>query len=107
HSAFVAMFNNGKMNGADKVRAASRPGTPSPPTNPQFRYVNPADVQPYFRMAEQYTFGDRMFQTQQGPSFPAHQFILSGTSAPSPGSTSFMAENNTGIPNGFFNTGCI
>jgi len=25
-----------------------------------------------------------MFQTNQGPSFPAHQFLLSGTSAPVP-----------------------
>src|ERR1700730_17041972 len=33
-------------------------------------------------MAEQYTFANRMFQTNQGPSFPAHQFIISGTSAP-------------------------
>ena len=32
-----------------------------------FAYVNPADVQPYLQMAEQYTFGDHMFQTNQGP----------------------------------------
>jgi phospholipase C len=58
-----------------------------------FAYVNPSDVQPYFQMAEQYTFADRMFQTNQGPSFPAHQFIISGTSAPSTGSNLFAAEN--------------
>jgi phospholipase C len=34
-----------------------------------------------------------MFQTNQGPSFPAHQFIISGTSAPSTGSNLFAAEN--------------
>ena len=44
-------------------------------------------------MAEQYTFGDRMFQTNEGPSFPAHQFIISGTSAPTAASSLFMAEN--------------
>ena len=44
-------------------------------------------------MAEQYTFGDRMFQTNQGPSYPAHQFIFSGTSAPTAGSPLFAAEN--------------
>jgi phospholipase C len=43
--------------------------------------VQQSDVQPYFTMAETYTFGDRMFQTNQGPSFPAHQYIISGTSA--------------------------
>ena len=61
--------------------------------NPQFMYVKPSDVQPYFDLAEQYTFGDRMFQTNQGPSFPAHQFILSGTSAPTATSDLFAAEN--------------
>ena len=58
-------------------------------------YVKPADVQPYFALAEQYTFGDRMFQTNQGPSFPAHQFILAGTSAPTATSPLFAAENPT------------
>jgi phospholipase C len=51
-------------------------------------------------MAEQYTFGDRMFQTNQGPSFPAHQFILAGTSAPTATSPLFAAENTFG------GTGC-
>ncbi len=91
HSAFVAMYDNGKMDGADQI-----PCTPSCPSNAQFVFVNPQDVQPYFTMAEQYTFGDRMFQTNEGPSFPAHQFIISGTSAPTATSTSFAAENTSG-----------
>jgi phospholipase C len=69
-----------------------------------FAYVDPAQVQPYLQMAEQYTFADHMFQTNQGPSMPAHQFIISGTSAPSTGSNLFAAENpNT---NGPPNAGC-
>ena len=48
---------------------------------------------PYFQLAEQYTFADRMFQTNQGPSFPAHQFIIAGTSAPTATSNLFAAEN--------------
>ena len=51
------------------------------PPNPQYQYVQASDVQPYYTMAETYAFGDRMFQTNQGPSFPAHQYIISGTSA--------------------------
>jgi phospholipase C len=90
HAAFVAMYDGGKMDGADKVAIFN---TPSPPPNPQFKYVQASDVGPYYRMAEQYTFGDRMFQTNQGPSFPAHQFILSGTSAPTATSNLFAAEN--------------
>jgi phospholipase C len=34
-----------------------------------------------------------MFQTNQGPSYPAHQFILGGTSAPDATSTQFVSEN--------------
>ncbi|PYX25388.1 MAG: hypothetical protein DMG82_05225 [Acidobacteria bacterium] len=80
------------MDGADKV-AGCNPNLAGCPPNPQFQYVNPSDVAPYFQLAQQYTFGDRMFQTNQGPSFPAHQFIISGTSAPTATSTLFAAEN--------------
>lgn len=90
HAAFVAMYDGGKMDGANRI-----PCVPagSCPANAQFMYVKPADVQPYFALAEQYTFGDRMFQTNEGPSFPAHQFIIAGTSAPTATSRLFAAEN--------------
>ena len=96
HTAFVSMFDGGKMDGADLIVCV--PAAECPPVahpNAQFMYVNPSDVQPYFAMAEQYTFADRMFQTNEGPSFPAHQFILAGTSAPTATSTLFDAENPT------------
>ncbi len=97
HSAFVSMYDLGKMDGADRTQVSCVSGAPDcPPANPQFRYVNPSDVNPYFAMAEQYTFGDRMFQTNQGPSFPAHQFIISGSSAPTATNTLFAAENPRG-----------
>jgi len=98
HSAFVAQYDGGKMDGANLVPVFC-PVLPCP-LNPQYFYVNSSDVGPYFQMAEQYTFGDRMFQTNEGPSFPAHQFIISGTSAPSAGSSLFVAENTVG------GTGC-
>jgi len=63
-----------------------------------------SDVAPYFALAEQYTFGDRMFQTNQGPSFPAHQFIYGGTSAPTSSSPLFAAENTQYPPQP---AGCI
>jgi phospholipase C len=103
HKAFVAMYDGGKMDGADLI-VCSPPTAcpPNAPADPQFRYVLPADVQPYFALAEQYTFGDRMFQTNQGPSFPAHQFIIAGTSAPTATSSLFAAENPALSP-----AGCI
>src|SRR5690349_18139540 len=94
HTAFVNMYDSGKMDGADKIHVSCKAGvTGCPPANPQFQYVNPSDVQPYFQLAQQYTFGDRMFQTNQGPSFPAHQFVIAGTSAPTATSNLFASEN--------------
>jgi phospholipase C len=107
HSAFVSMYDNGKMDGANLIPSSCAKGvTNCAPANPQFMYVNPADAQPYLQMAQQYTFADRMFQTNQGPSFPAHQFIISGTSAPAVGSDLFVAENPTGVTNANSFTGC-
>lgn len=103
HAAFVAMYDGGKMDGADRIPC--NPAANCPPNahpDPQFKYVLPADVQPYFALAEQYTFGDRMFQTNEGPSFPAHQFIIAGTSAPTASSPLFAAENPSLDP-----AGCI
>jgi phospholipase C len=103
HAAFVAMYDGGKMDGANLIPCS--PAANCPPNahpNPQFMYVKPADVQPYFALAETYTFGDRMFQTNEGPSFPAHQFIIAGTSAPTATSPLFAAENPALSP-----AGCI
>ncbi len=89
---FKLMYDQGKMDGADRIEVKCPTGTNCAPPNPQFKYVNPSDVQPYFALAEQYTFADRMFQTNQGSSFPAHQFIISGTSAPT-ASSNLFADN--------------
>jgi phospholipase C len=99
HAGFIKMCDLNSVTGQCRMDGA--PVTP----HSAFAYVNPSDVQPYFHLAEQYTFGDRMFQSNQGPSFPAHQFIISGTSAPSVGSTSFAAENPS--MGGGPGTGCI
>ena len=101
HSAFMDMCDLNPatgacaMDGAELIPYSCTKGTAGcpPPANPQFMYVNPADVQPYLTMAQTYTFADHMFQTNEGPSFPAHQFILAGTSAPTATSTLFVSEN--------------
>jgi phospholipase C len=103
HAAFVAQYDGGKMDGANLVPINCY--VAPCPSNPQYFYVQSSDVQPYFQMAEQYTFGDRMFQTNEGPSFPAHQFIISGTSAPTATSNLFVAENPNG-PKGQVDAGC-
>jgi phospholipase C len=107
HSAFEDMYDNGNMDGANNVPITCATGaTDCPPANAPFMYVQASDVQPYYDMAEQYTFGDRMFQTNEGPSFPAHQFIISGTSEPSVNSPLFVSENPSGVTGSTNNAGC-
>jgi len=95
HTAFVQMYDTGKMDGADKITPGPNPGCKVPP-NSQFKYVDNSTgtVQPYFDLATQYGFANRMFQSNQGPSFPAHQFIFGGTSAPTTNSVLFASENS-------------
>ena len=94
NSAFVAMYRDGKMTGAD-LEMVSFNGICAVPLNPQFAYADNSngDIQPYFDLAQQYGFANRMFQTNQGPSFPAHQFIFGATSAPTATSRLFVSEN--------------
>lgn len=83
-------------------------GNTPPPNCPQYTFVQKSDVQPYFDIATNYGFANYMFATNQGPSFPAHQFLISGTSAPTPpGDASgyyldFVADNG----GGFEGNGC-
>ena len=67
--------------------------------------VQKAVTKPYFSIANAYGWANYMFQTNQGPSFPAHQFLFGGTSAPTwPGdaySRYFVSENA-----GFLTSGC-
>jgi len=112
HSAFVEMCdlntttNTCAMDGAAQIECTVNSGSPACPTDPQYFYVDPADIAgptsgangSYLQMAQTYAFGDEMFQTNEGPSFPAHQFILSGTSTPGTADNSdyisdFVAEN--------------
>jgi len=107
HPDFLKMYDNGKMDGADREAVTCVPGSNSCPLNPQFKYVTASEVAPYLQLAGQYTFADRMFQTNQGPSFPAHQFLISGTSAPTATAHRFAAENPGGVTGAFFYTGCV
>jgi phospholipase C len=113
HLSFLQMYDNGKMDGADKITVGCPPNQPDcRPPHPQFTYVDNSNggVEPYYQMAETYTFGDRMFQTNQGPSLPAHQYIISGTSAVAPPGDTMSkyldAELPVGVPNADNNTGC-
>jgi phospholipase C len=87
HDAFTAMcdstggpgFPACQMDGAAGIKCS---GTCL--SQPQFRFVTNDNniLNPYLTLATQYGWANFMFQTNQGPSFPAHQFLFGGTSAP-------------------------
>jgi len=93
-----------QMNGWN-LAVASGTGCSSPPNDDcPYAYVPRPGVQPYFDMAAQFAFGDEMFQTNQGPSFPAHQEIISGTASAAPIYSDRQILNNPF--NGGGNGGC-
>ena len=105
HHDFLVSWDNGNMDGFDQDTVFCPPDNPNcAPANPEYYYVQASDVQPYFTLAESYTFGDHMFQTNQGPSFPAHQYIISGTSALTEKSIYDIADNPTSGDGGY---GCV
>jgi len=57
-----------------------------------YNYIT-SGAQPYWDIAAQYGFANYMYQTNQGASFPAHQILVSATSAPSDTSDLFVADN--------------
>ena len=107
--AWKATWDNGKMDGACNITILCHNGNDCTKNNDgcndvtmcygsnwhncPYTYVDntvwnktqsPYDqiLDPYFQLSWQYGFANLMFQTNQGPSFPAHQFLFSGTSAP-------------------------
>jgi phospholipase C len=106
HGAFVVERANGKLNGFDQVQTTCQIGATCPPKYLRaYGYVPHDEVRPYFTMAQRYAFADRTFQTNEGPSFPAHQYILSGTSTIGDGAP-LRAAGNPFAPFGGFTGGC-
>jgi phospholipase C len=104
HAAFLSMYAGGRMDGAGDIHCSG-----TCPTTPQFKFVDNSTgiLDPYLELATQYGWANYMFQTNQGPSFPAHQFIFGGTSAPNADDDAagiFAAENMGGTPGP---AGCI
>ena len=91
---WVDSYDGGRMDGACGVRADKSACTGSQKLPrcqdadvhycPQYTIVDNSTglLNPYFKLAAQYGFANYMFQTNQGPSFPAHQFLFSGSSEP-------------------------
>jgi phospholipase C len=98
HPAFNAMCDMNAQ-GVCRMDGAALDGcTGGCPAGAQLAYVENSDstMDPYLTMVTQYGWANYFFQTNQGASFPAHQFLFGGTSAPSADDDAigtFIAEN--------------
>jgi phospholipase C len=74
HKCFVKAYDGGKMDGFDLY------DTPNQPATFPYAYVPKDETAPYWTLASDYTLADDMFQSNTGPSYPAHQYLISGQS---------------------------
>jgi phospholipase C len=73
YDGFLRNLDGGKMDGF-ALGATKCKGESTAP----YQYVDPADIMPYWTLAQQYVLADHMFQTQGSGSFTAHQDLIAG-----------------------------
>ena len=69
HTGWRQQWDRGAMDNFDNK------GTMLP-----YSYIDRSEIQPYWTLAKNFTLGDRMFQSNTGPSFVAHQYMIAGQS---------------------------
>jgi phospholipase C len=74
HDTYLADLDGGKMDGFDQTRIF-----PEPVKDYTYAYVPRSEVATYWELARRYTFGDRMFEGAQGPSFPNHLALVAAS----------------------------
>ena len=81
---FLTEFHNGALDGFDLETAyCTAPQLDQPPyvcAQTAYGYVPQQEVEPYYQIAETYAFASRVLQTNQGPSYPAHEYLIAGQS---------------------------
>ena len=119
HADFVLMYDDGRMDGANQIPDSCKPNSKDckdggKGQNLSYQYVQASDIEPYLQLAAQYGFANYFFQSNQGPTFAAHQYLFSGTSAQDAESDSEgnLVAGNPQAPRGsnynpLFDTGCL
>jgi phospholipase C len=100
HYQFLEDYDKGKIDGFDQY-VVSLKKTGSICSNPinryneppcfhiqqsarfkqmSFSYVDPTQITEYWAMAQQYALGDNTFSSNNGPTFPSHQYLIAGES---------------------------
>ena len=92
-----------QMNGFDQETFSGCPGPPACLTPSAYTYVTQKDAQPYYDLAKTWAFADHVLQSNQGPSLPAHQYLIAGQS----GYPLAIAENPATGTSGCENTGTV
>ena len=87
---WIVDWDNGKMDGFDTVPIRKVPGIYV------YRYVDPAQIAPYWTLAKQYVLADHLFQTEGSGSFTAHQDLIRGGTAIS--SSEHLMNFPSGVP---------
>ncbi len=101
HGAFIAMCDAASKTGPCRMDGADGEGcTGTCPTHFAYGYIPNSShiIDPYLFLATQYGWANYMFATNQGPSYPSHQFLFGATSAPSASDDklgTFAAENGS------------
>jgi phospholipase C len=99
YKTFWADYDGGKL---DCFNKAGIDGNNPAGTYP-YQYVNPAQIKPYWNLAQQYGLADHMFQTQGSGSFTAHQDLIAGATAGTWGS---LTGSLIDYPSNFKSWGC-
>jgi len=93
HDQFLEDYDSGKDDGFDLEIRGFSSACKFPRNHPScwifwdagryktaFSYVPQKEIRPYWTMAHQYALGDRAFASNNGPSYVAHQYMISGQS---------------------------
>jgi phospholipase C len=72
---FLNSYDRGKMDGFNTIGTLPKRDGDYP-----YAFVPPSETRPYWTLARTYTFADETFESVGGPSFPAHQYLISGES---------------------------
>ncbi len=91
-SDFNTEYNGGKMNGFDLEYLIGE----GLPKYFAYSYIPRSEIQPYWTMAQRFTLGDHMFQSDSSDSFAAHQFLIAAQSGQPPNDD--VVDSPNGVP---------
>lgn len=93
HTQFLVDYDGGKGDGFNLEFIGFKPSCNNPTNEPScwdfldlkyyadaFSFVPQSETQPYWTMAREYALGDDTFASNNGPSYVAHQYMISGQS---------------------------